>query len=307
MRRWLVFLFACLLAAFARPEPSAAGWSAGGLFLPLGHGARAHALGSGVALLRDDAAVYWNPANLGWSEGQGLTLMVAEIFPGVGDGYQTLSYGRRSSTLLGGEEQKLRPARWGYGLFYSRLGLDFDTSSWSENTARLAGSMALANYASVGMAVKILWLDSGFESGGAFGAGLDIGLSALVTERLFAALVGRDLFTRVHFDTDTYQSQAAELDLGAEYRLRPAWSLLGETAFREGGLRRANAGVEARFHDDVLALRAGWTALYTGETRSLPSAGLGVRWDRFQLDYGVSFDGDDALGTKQRLSLHVGL
>lgn len=308
-RWWALVASAGLALGCSAVRATAADWSSGGIFLPLGHGARAHGLGgSGVTLLRDDTAVYWNPANLTWSERRsGLTVMVAEIFPGVGDGYQTLGYGRRTGTTLGDSVQSVRTSRWGYGLFYSHLGLDFETSTWSENTIRLAGAWGFCNYASLGAATKVQWLQSDFEAGGATGFGLDLALSALVTDRLFAAFVARDVFTRVQFDTDTTQDQETQLDVGLEFLARRSLTILGEGSMRDGSFARTRFAAEWRERRNILALRGAYTFLSGGDARAYPSAGLGVRWERFQLDYGVSFEGDDAMGTKQRMSLQVRL
>jgi hypothetical protein len=308
MRR-LAYAGLALAGTICASRADAATWSSGGIFLPLGHGARSHGMGgAGVTLLRDDTAVYWNPANLSWNERRsGLTVMVAEIFPGVGDGYQTLGYGRRAGAVLGDSLQSVRTGKWGYGLFYSHLGLDFDSGLWSENTIRLAGAWGFCNYASLGIATKIDWLQNDFTKGGASGFGIDLGLSALFTDHVFVALVARDVFSRVRFDNETTQDQEAQLDLGLEYLASRSWSVLGEVTSRDDLLSRTRVAVEWRERREILALRAAYTLLAGGDSRAYPSAGFGVRWERFQLDYGVSFEGDDAMGTKQRLSLQVRL
>ncbi len=52
-------------------------------------------------------------------------------------------------------------------------------------------------------------------------------------------------------------------------------------------------------------MRGGLTARTAGETRTYPSLGVGVAYRRLQLDYGASFDHEDALATGHRVSLGV--
>jgi hypothetical protein len=298
-----------LVCAMAAGTARAAEFSSGGTFLAVGHGARAHGLGgAAVSLTRDDAAAYWNPANLAWIGARpGVTVMHAELLPEIHHGYDTFTFGRTAGRRLGDPEQLMRPARWGYGVYLSHLRITFESGDWTETAAQLAGAFALNNFASVGAALKGLQLRNDFEAGDANGAGLDVALSLLVTERLSAAVVGRDLWTRIGYDTHRWETLASSIQMGAEYRLRRAWSAEADFVLREGNLQRAMLGVEWLAVRDVLALRGGWTALRAGRARNFPSAGAGVRFGRFELDYGASFDNDDSFGIGQRVSLHIGM
>jgi len=297
--------FAALAVAPAR----AADFSTGGIFLPLGQGGRARGLGgAGVPAERSDTAAYWCPSNLAWSvRPSGLTLMHAQVFPDVGGGYDTFSYGRRHGPGLGVESQLLQPSRWAVGVFVAHMGLDFETSGWSENRVQASGAVAFNNFTTFGVAVRYLSLSTDFESGNAQGGGFDLSASLLLSRRLFFALIARDVFTRVKFDTGTWQTASPSFDMGLEYLAGRRGSAVGQVTFREGTLRRAGVGVEVRAWPDVLALRAGWSVLTSGGSRSFPSAGAGFHLRRFGLDYGVSFDDDDALGMNQRVSLQVDL
>ncbi|MFQ5600435.1 MAG: hypothetical protein ACE5G2_07770 [Candidatus Krumholzibacteriia bacterium] len=282
--------------------------SRGGSFLALGHGARAHAMGgSGVALLRDDSAVYWNPANLAWLEhGTGFTLMHADILPGIDDGYETLSFARAMGERLGEMEQVVRPTRWGYGLFISHMGFDFDSGrSWTENTFLIGAAYALNNFATLGVGFKVLRLDNDFESADAKGAGVDLGLSVLVLDRLTASVVGRDTWTRVRWDTSTWETLEPSITFGFEYRPLRGWTAEADFVLREDTLQRTVGGVEWQAYRDILWLRGGLTVLSTDEQRTFPSAGAGVRFSRFVLDYAASFDDEDALEVGQRVSLQI--
>lgn len=305
---WVALCIGALLGGAAPRHAGASDFSTGGVFLPLGHGARAQGLGgAGLALLRDDAAAYWNPANLAWIEPRsGVTLMHAELLPEVDNGYDTVSFGRGFGRRLGETIQRLRPTAWGAGAFYSQLGLGFDAGDWSENRLQIAGSWAFSNYASLGASAKVLWLANEFESGNASGAGFDVGLSVLVSERLFGAVVWRDAYTEVVFDNDTRQKLSSGFEAGLEYEAWRALSAEADVHVREG-LQRVILGVEWRAWRDVFALRGGLTQVRAGESRTFPSAGAGVHYGRLGLDYGASFDGDDALGIGHRFSLRIGL
>ncbi len=300
--RMLVFVAALAGAHAVHAET----YARGGVFLPLGHGARAHGLGgAAVVSTLDDAAVAWNPANLTWlPPGAGLTLMHAELLPGIDDGYETASYGRAAGPRLGSGDEVRRPARYGYGLLFTHLGLDFATSSWSENALTLAGAIALENFISVGAGVKLLGVANDFADGDGRGVGLDLAFSALVTDRLTAALVVHDAWTRVRFDTRTWQTQSRTFDAGIALRVRTAW--LAEVDVRMGThLQSTAVGLEWNARRDLLWLRGGWTSLETGSGRGYPSAGAGLRFDRFGLDYGVSFDDAGGLDLGHRVSLHI--
>jgi hypothetical protein len=291
------------------PRSVAAETSRGGVFLPLGHGARAQGLGgAGIALQRDDAAVYWNPANLAWmSMSNGVTLMHTEILPGVDNGYDTVSYGRPQGRRLGRDAQAMRPALFGWGAFYSHLGLGFDSGDWAENRLQVAGSWAFCNYASFGLATKLLWLSNEFEAGNASGVGFDVGVSVLVKDSWFASVVWRDVYTRVWFDTETAQTQSPELDFGLDWEPHRGWSAEVDAIVRESNLQSVLGGLEWRTFGDLVALRAGFSAVQFSirETRVYPTAGAGLRWSHLGLDYGVSFDSDDAFGLGHRFALRV--
>jgi len=286
----------------------AADFSTGGTFLNLGHGARLHGLGTaGIALLRDDGAAYWNPANLAWIPHQnGVTLMHADILDQIDDGYDSFSFGRTAGERLGDEKQPLRPTRWGYGAFVSHLGFTFGSGNgWSENTFLFAAAAALSNYSTVGVGLKGLQAQNDFESADGEGVGLDLALTVLVFEKLTAAIVGRDVWTRVHWETSTWETLRPAVTVGVEYRPGARWHVMGDCVLRQSLLDTAALGVELQPYRDVLWLRGGITSRSPGESRIYPSAGAGVRFSRLVLDYGVAFDDDESLGIGQRVSLRL--
>ena len=302
-------LAVCCAVLMLCPRPAgASGYSSGGSFLPLGHGARLHGMGTtGVALLRDDAAAYWNPANLAWlQQANGITLMHADILDQIDDGYETVSFGRAAGGRLGAPEQALRPTRWGYGLFVSHLGFTFASGSgWSENVFQFSAALSLSNYASVGASLKGLQAHNDFEAGDAQGLGCDLALTVLVLDDLTLAVVGRDLYTRVQWDTGRWETLQAEVTAGLEFRPGRRWILETDAALRQGALHIVAGGAEWQAYRELLWLRAGLTYVAPGESRVYPSAGVGFRLSRLVLDYGAAFDEEDALGIGQRVSLRI--
>lgn len=301
-RGWL----AGLAVVGAASGAGASDWSAGGAFLPLGHGARAHGLGGAViAMGRDDASAYWNPANLAWIEPKSsVTLMHAALFPEVDNGYQTVSFGMPRGPRLGEPEQRLRPCQWGFGAFVGHLGLGFEAGDWTENRLQLAAAYALSNYASLGLSARFMWLTNDFEGGNAHGGGFDAGLSLLLTDALTVALVVRDAYSEVQYDTKRSEILAPGFELGIDYRWRTL-EVEADGTGREGGLQRTALGCEWRPHGEWIAVRGGWTAIRAGESRSYPSAGVGLRTRGLVVDYGAAFDNADATGIGQRVSLQL--
>jgi len=298
-----------LLLAVLPPGPAhAADFSTGGSFLPLGHGGRAYALGGvGVAVLRDDEAVYWNPANLAWlGSRNGVTLMHADSRPGVDDGYDTASFARAHGQRLGENSQAIRPTRWGYGLFLSHFGFDFTSgASWSESVVQGGVAMAVNNFTSVGLGVKGLFLANDFDAAGASGAGFDLGVSVLLVDKITASLVGRDVFTRVSWDTAKWETLSPSVTLGFEYRAARRWTSEVDFVLREGTAQRAAAGLEWQAFRNLLWLRGGLTLVTPGGRRTYPSTGAGLAFSHFVLDYGVAFDAEDALQDGHRVSLRA--
>ena len=283
-------------------------FSRGGAFLPLGHGARSHALGNAaVCFMRDDGAVYWNPANLAWlQQTTGITFMHADLLEGVGDGYDTLSFGRVAGARLGLTQQSLRPSRWGYGFFLARMGVEFPSGKrWSENTITFAAALALNNFTSLGIGLKGLVASNDFDAANGRGAGFDLALTILVLEPLTLAVVGRDVWTRVRWDTSTWETLEPSLTFGVELRPAKAWTSEVDFIFRQRTLQAMGVGVEWQVFRDLFWLRGGAYVLRPGDSRVAPSAGAGVHYSRLGVDYGVRVDEEDAQGIGHRVAVRL--
>ena len=76
----------CLLTIILALNPSFSQSEAGAIFLLIAPGARAGGMGEAqVAVANDAYASYWNPAGLGFLDGQELALMHVNWLPGLAD------------------------------------------------------------------------------------------------------------------------------------------------------------------------------------------------------------------------------
>ena len=98
MKRIVMALFIFLVpysTVFAQSE-------AGAIFLLIAPGARAGGMGEAqVAVANDAYASYWNPAGLGFLEGQELAMMHVNWLPGLADDlyYEFLAFRKKYPTL----------------------------------------------------------------------------------------------------------------------------------------------------------------------------------------------------------------
>ena len=92
----------CLLTIILTLNPSFGQSEAGAIFLLIAPGARAGGMGEAqVAVANDAYASYWNPAGLGFLDGQELALMHVNWLPGLADDlyYEFLGFRKKYPTL----------------------------------------------------------------------------------------------------------------------------------------------------------------------------------------------------------------
>ena len=98
MKRILMVLFVMIVPI----NPILAQSEAGAIFLLIAPGARAGGMGEAqVAVANDAYASYWNPAGLGFLEGQELAMMHVNWLPGLADDlyYEFLAFRKKYPTL----------------------------------------------------------------------------------------------------------------------------------------------------------------------------------------------------------------
>ena len=109
MKRFGLVIISCFLIFSNLYSQS----EAGAIFLLIAPGARAGGMGEAqVAVANDAYASYWNPAGLGFLEGQELALMHVNWLPGLADDlyYEFLGFRKKYPTLgtVGGHLIKSR-------------------------------------------------------------------------------------------------------------------------------------------------------------------------------------------------------
>ncbi len=310
-------LWGCALACFFVLMGAGSAWSEtkyAGEFLALGAGARALGMGSAFVAVCDDAtAGYWNAAGLSRLREREGTLTHSEQFAGV------VKYD------FGGFGMPLGEAG-GLGIGLIRVGVDDikftvlrdpKEALSASNRPQVSSVESNADYAlylshgrrvwrelSVGGSLKVIRRTIGEYS--AWGFGLDVGvLLAPAWGLTFGANLRDVTGTAVSWDTGAKDTIRPSLEIGMAYRVgvpffkgRFIWAVgsgrLGEDG-REAGTEGMNAGMEYQY-GDLLAVRL-------GSEREHLTAGAGVRYARFGVDY--AFLGHEALGGTHRVSASV--
>jgi tetratricopeptide (TPR) repeat protein len=272
--------------------------------LEMGTGARAVAMGrTGVTEDQSAYASHWNPGSLGFLPRPALAVQHAALFgdarhESLGAVYPTLDYGTFSLTLmrldLGGIEGR------------DANNLPTDELAFTEQQAALGFGIPVWGPLAAGAAVKVHDVRLAGYSG--TGVGLDAGLLArlpMETPLLREVAVGaacRNLVGPSVRLRQEYDRLPATWRAGAGVRLALLESVPDQLWIRaevEKGAQsevRMHAGAEYSLYDTV-AVRGGWDQEYF-------SAGAGVSYAGFSLDYAVSFP---VLGLRHLVTLSLAL
>lgn len=248
-----------------------------GAFLRLGMGVRALSMGGAFTAVADDgAAMYWNPAGVGFGSHDRMANLM----------YRVMAFDRRQVVLS--YTQGIEPGG-GVGFVWYHVGVDdidgrnlngqrTGTLSDSENAVLFSFSPKIHDRVSVGVNMKLLIHRLAGQSARGFGG--DIGVVARPVDPLRLGLMFRDVGTRVTWDTEGLFPRNVErketypraLTVGVAYRPR-AWRVLfavdAEAAQRRGTAIRVGADVDL---GRALFVRSG---LNDGEF----AAGTGLSWN----------------------------
>ena len=179
-------------------------------YLKTGVGPRALAMGSAfIAVADDNSGAYWNPAGI----------------PFVKQNQVGLVYSKMSLDRSYNYASIILPA-WKLGVSAIMSGVkdidgydihDYPTGSFKESNTVLLLSYApkIADDLSIGMNLKIL--QSKIQDASGTGFGFDLGTMLLITERLKAAMVLQDVYTRIGWDGDYAEKAAMVAKVGASY------------------------------------------------------------------------------------------
>jgi hypothetical protein len=294
-----------LAAAFS---PAFAGYSRGGGFTAPGYGARAWGMGgAAVAWGADEGATHWNPALLSLVEQGRIGFSYVNLVPGTEARHSYVAYAR--SIKPGAVDAPgLEFSEHAAGVLYGNLALELsDGREYTENALTLAYAYAPEHFVSIGASLGLLLSSSDIGEFDAKGTTLTVGLRVVMLEHMTLAFVGRNLFSRVMFDTGEDYELDRSFTLAAAFEFLDGAVLEGDVVSAFGGVSRVVLGCEGRFFSDVLAIRGGVASVTAGEARTLPHAGLGLRLGRVHLDYNANIDTEEAFDDTHRFSLAVKL
>lgn len=260
---------------------SQAASTSGGIILKEAVGARAQGMGEMFVGVADDAtALYWNPGGLSDAKGiQGSATYVAGL---AETAYQQVmfSYALEKMGTIGlgvnmlqGGKVELEAAGGGYE----------EVESQSDLVVNAGYGMKLNESLGLGIGVKVL-NSTLVEEYTAMAVGVDIGGKVAVNPNLSVGVALQNVGTEI-----TYDEEGDPLPLtvrvggayGVEVAAKHAVTLGADVVKANDADAAVHVGGEY-WYDGMLAVRVGYKAGY--ELESL-TAGIGVRYDKLQLDY----------------------
>lgn len=271
-------------------------------FLKLGVGARAGGMGGAFSAISDDAtATFWNPAGLTYSRAQ-VAFTHTEWLQDITNEFLAITFPAFRGTLglsfytnsVGGIERRLNPSEEPIGTVEANdvaLGLSYATSISSSLKA--------------GLTVKYLYEKIFIES--AAGYAFDFGLILQpFSNPLQLAVVAQNFGSM-----DKLRAESINLPktvrLGVSY-LFALDGIGGNVLLAADGVKvietdfRGSFGAELQFKSQ-LAVRVGYQ---TGLSRQAFGGGLGLKMNRYHLDYGfIPFDSN--FGDTHRFSFALDL
>jgi len=271
-------------------------------FLKLGVGARAGGMGGAFSAISDDAtATFWNPAGLTYSRAQ-VAFTHTEWLQDITNEFLAITFPAFRGTLglsfytnsVGGIERRLNPSEEPIGTVEANdvaLGLSYATSISSSLKA--------------GLTVKYLYEKIFIES--AAGYAFDFGLILQpFSNPLQLAVVAQNFGSM-----DKLRAESINLPktvrLGVSY-LFALDGIGGKVLLAADGVKvietdfRGSFGAELQFKSQ-LAVRVGYQ---TGLSRQAFGGGLGLKMNRYHLDYGfIPFDSN--FGDTHRFSFALDL
>ncbi|MGH7724879.1 MAG: hypothetical protein ACREOU_05570 [Candidatus Eiseniibacteriota bacterium] len=293
----LTFAGLAMLAPLAQAAPSVAfrSWAT----VP-----RTAAMGGNlVCLLTDESATDSNPARLVYGT-RTASVHYDRVDPDI-----ELWSGRLGAAFPLGPDaaeplQLTRPRRSAAGVAIDVTGLTLIEGSGYNETSLTAGyGYTIVSFLAVGIAARYNHVFTNSTEIGANGYGVDIGLSADLSDHVDAALSIRDAFGRVTFDGGDDEDLPAQLTVGVAMARRRWYEAELNYVFQENHTAAWSLGGEVHVMPGTLDLRAGVARETLGTDRTLPSVGLGVSWNMLRMDYAFVSDSDAGRDATHRLGL----
>jgi hypothetical protein len=299
---------AFILAAALLLSPaslSAAGGSQGGTFLPLGWDARGQALGGAATILtRDEAAAYWNPANLVFLTSPGGGIGTTRPIPGMDNLYTVASFGSGLLDTRRSVDGTIEVRRLAVAMTMSHLGLKLrEGSSWNEGTLGLSAGFSFNPYSFAGVSWRMMKSWSGVEDAGAWGSALDISFTTRLSRRMWIAATVRDVWSKVHYPYSSWEiGPTMVLALSLERMARGRLSAELDVVLREGELNSYRLGAEAALVPGILWLQGGADVRRVNGSRTIPWLGFTAGLMGARISLAAGFDPEDNLGRQTRVT-----
>ncbi len=263
--------------------------------------------GAAVALRSAEEAIYWNPAMLSHLDGNRLGVSYVNLVPGAAAYHSHLAYARilkqTSDTDIG-----KRFATHAAGFLFTNLRLELcDESVYSEYTFRFAYAYAPDYFLSFGVGANVLVSTSDLQSFDGKGTSVDAALRVELLENCTFGFIARNAASNLSYGGDENLGLPRSYTFGAAVDIVPCALVEADIVIAHGGLSRLILAAEGTLFSNALALRGGISALRSGESRTIPHMGLGLRIHRFSLNYNANLDMEKAFEDTHRFSLSVAL
>lgn len=295
---------AYVLIALAMSSVARAESSRGGAFRLPDYGARAWGMGgAAIATVDDESAVEWNPAQLAVLRTHVVGASYVNLVEGTTARQSQIAYAR----VIQRRTDDPSVARHAAGVQFTNLHLVIaGGEAYDENHLRLAYAYTPDAFLTFAVGASIFFSSSDVPDFDAFGSSVDFALRVDLTESVNVGMVGRDLFSRYSYGNGADYSKTRGLALGVATTAIPYVTAEIDVAYDHGDYARTMVGAESAYIMGHLSLRAGFASLSSGDSRSIPYFGLGLRagHERFILHYAASFDdGEEAFGNTHRFSV----
>ncbi len=279
--------------------------SQGGTFLPLGWDARGQALGgAGTILVRDEAAAYWNPANLVFMTSPGIGIGTTRPIPGVDNLYTVASFATGLLDARTSVDGTIEVRRLAVGITMSHLGLKLaEGSGWNEGTVGFSAAFSFNAYTFIGASLRGMKSWSGVDDAGAWGSALDIAFTTRLSRRMWIAAIVKDVWSKVHYPQSSWEiGPTVSLAASIEGLVYDRFSAELDLILREGEINSYRLGGELALIRHILWLQAGADVRAVNNARTIPWCGVTTGLGGARLALAFGFDPEENLGRKTRVT-----